>query len=284
MEACGDVDEGVGCGGVAWVAGSAGCVVFGAGLLPPLGRVAAIEPSRRGGTIPAAWPASAPLAACARAPRRSDAGTSAEPRRARRFPAPASTALPAPALGRTPRLRRRSPAMRPRLPALGRAPHAARGDCLRLRRRYPSGAAPDAQRPGVRAPRARWHEGRSALPGASPRSPLRRDVTALAHVAIAASTWVGPGVDACRRQRDTLGRRIAADGRGRSASLLQRCMRHSGLDFDPRRAASRRRHRAAITCRTNTGDMRRPLPCPDIARIGSSMPLRPNAYQRSRKV
>ena len=174
--------------------------------------------------------------------------------------------------------------MRPRLRALEWVPHGARGVSLRLRRRYPSGAAPDARRPGVRAPRARWHERRSALPGASPRSPLRRDVTALAHVAIAASTRVGPGVDACRQQRDTLGRRIAADGRGRGASPLQRCMRHSGLDSDRRRAASRRRHRAAITCRTNTCDMRRPLPCVDIARIGSSMPLRPNAYQRSQKV
>ncbi len=241
------------------------------------------EPPRDGETSPAAAPASAPLAAGACGPRGSDAAPSVEPRRARRFPAPASTDLRGPALGRTPRLRRRSPAMRPRLRALEWVPHGARGVSLRVRRRYPSGATPDAQRPGVPAPRARWHERRSALPGASPRSPLRRDVTALAHVAIAASIRVGPGVDACRQPRGTLGRRIAADGRGRSASPLQRCMRHSGLDPDRRRAASRRRHRAAITCRTNTCDRQRPLPCPDIARIGSSMPLRPNAYQRFAK-
>ena len=227
----GDVDKGVGRGGVAWGTGSPGCVGLRAGLITP-GAVATqlSEPPRDRETSPAAAPASAPLAAGACGPRGSGAVPSVEPRRARRFAALASTDLPAPALGRTPRLRRRLPAMRPRLRALGRAPHGARGVSLRLRRRYPSGAAPGAQRPGVRAPRARWHERRSALPGASPRSPLRRDVTALAHVAIAASTRVGPGVDAGRRQRDTLGRRIAADGR-RSASQLQRCMRHSGLDF-----------------------------------------------------
>ena len=150
---------------------------------------------------------------------------------------------------------------------------------LRLRRRCPSGAEPGARRPGVRVPRAPWHERRPARPGASPRSPRRRDVTAPWGVAIAAATRVDPGADAGRRQPDTLGRRIAADGRGRSASPLQRCMRHSGLNPDRRRAASRRRHRASSTCRTNTCNMRRPLPWLDIARIGSSMPLRPNAYQ-----
>ena len=204
MEAGDDVDEGVGCGGVAWVAGSAGCVVSERACPPPRRRAAVSEPSRGGETNPAAWPASAPLAAGACGPLGSGAGTSAEPRRARRFPAPASTDLPAPALGRTPRLQRRSPAMRPRLRALGRAPHGARGVSLRLRRRYPSGAAPGAQRPGVRVPRARWHERRPARPGASPRSPLRRDVTAPWGVAIAAATWVGPGADAGRQQPDTL--------------------------------------------------------------------------------
>ena len=233
------------------------------------------EPSRGWVTNPAAAPASAPLAAGACGPLGSGAGTSAEPRRARRFPAPASTDLPAPALGRTPRLQRRSPAMRPRLRALGRAPHGARGVSLRLRRRYPSGAEPGAQRPGVRAPRARWHERRPARPGASPRSPLRRDGTAPWRVAIAAATRVGPGVDAGRQPPDTPGHRSVADGRGRSASPSQRCTQHSGLDPDRRRVASRRRHRAASASRTNTCDMQRPLPCLDIARIGSSMPLRP---------
>ena len=253
---------------------------FGAGLFTPgAGASAVIEPSRGGGTNPAAGPASAPLAAGACCPLGSGAGTSAEPRRARRFPAPASTDLPGPALERTPRLQRRSPATRQRPRALGRAPHGARGVSLRLRRRCPSGAEPGAQRPGVRVPRARWHERRPARPGASPRSPLRRDVTAPWGVAIAAATRVGPGADAGRQQPDTPGRRIAADGRGRSAPPSQCCMRHSGLDPDRRRAASRRRHRAASTCRTNTCDMRRPLPWLDIARIGSSMPLRPNAYQ-----
>lgn len=80
---------------------------------------------------------------------------------------------------------------------------------LRLRRRYPSGAKPGVQRPGVRAPRARWHERRPACPGASPRSPLRRDGTAPWRVAIAAATRVGPGVDAGRQRPDRLGRRIA---------------------------------------------------------------------------
>jgi hypothetical protein len=172
-------------------------------------RAVVIEPSRGGGTNPAAWPASAPRPAGACAPHGSDAGTSAEPRRARRFPAPASTDLQAPALGRTPPLQRRSPAMRPRLRALGRAPHGARGVSLRLRRRYPSGAAPGVQRPGVRAPRARWHERRPARPGASPRRPLRRAVTVPSGVAIGAATRVDPGAGADRQRPDTLDRRIA---------------------------------------------------------------------------
>ncbi len=258
--------------------GSAGCVeAFGAGLSTPARTVASLvsEPPRNRETTPAAWPASAPLAAGACAPRGSDAGTSAEPWRARRFPAPASTDLPAPALERTPQLQRRSPAMRPRPRALGRAPHGARGVSLRLRRRCPSGAEPGVQRPGVRAPRARWHERRPARPGASPRSPLRRDVTAPLRVAIAAATRVGPGADAGRQQPDTLGRRIAADVRGRSAPPSQCCTQHSGPDPDRRLVASRRRHRAASASRTNTRDMKRPLPWLDIARIGSSMPLRP---------
>jgi hypothetical protein len=112
-------------------------------------------------------------------------------------------------------------------------------------------------------------------PGASPRSLLRRDVTAPWDVAIAAATRVGPGADAGRQQPDTLGRRSAADGRGRSACLLQRCTRRSGLDPDRRRVASRCRHRAAIATRTNTGVIRRPLPCLDMTRIGPSMPSRP---------
>ena len=183
---------------------------FGAGCSPPApARLRLSEPPRGRGTNPAAWPASAPRAAGAGGPLGSGAGTSAEPRRARRFPVPASTDLPAPALGRTPRLPRRSPAMRPRLRGLGRAAHGARGVSLRLRRRYPSGAEPGVQRPGVRAPRARWHERRPACPGASPRSPLRRDVTAPWRVAIAAATRVGPGVDAGRQRPDTLDRRIA---------------------------------------------------------------------------
>ena len=183
---------------------------FGAGLSTPgAGALAVIEPSRGGGTNLAACAASAPLAPGACGPLGSGAGTSAAPWHARRLAAPASTDLPAPELGRTPRLRRRSPAMRPRLRALGRAPHGARGVSLRLRRRYPSGAEPGVQRPGVRAPRARWHERRPACPGASPRSPLRRDVTAPWRVAIAAATWVDPGADADRQRPDTLGRRIA---------------------------------------------------------------------------
>ena len=188
-EARGDVDEGVGCGGVAWAARSARVVrVCGAGLFTPgAGASAVIEPSPGGGTNPAAAPASAPLAAGAGGPLGSGAGTSVEPRRARRFPAPASTDLPAPALERTPRLQRRSPATRPRLWALGRAPHGARGVSLRLRRRCPSDAEPGAQRPGVRVPRARRHERRPACPGASPRSSLRRDATAPWGVAIAAA-------------------------------------------------------------------------------------------------
>ncbi len=238
-------------------------------------RVAVIEPSRGGGTNPVAGPASAPLAAGACAPLGSGAGTSVEPRRARRFPAPASTDLPGPALERTPRLQRRSPATRPRLRALGRTPRGVHEVSLRLRRRCPSGAVPGAQRPGVRVPRARWHERRPARPGASPRSLLRRDVTAPWDVAIAAATRVGPGADAGRQQPDTLGRRSAADGRGRSACLLQRCTRRSGLDPDRRRVASRCRHRAAIATRTNTGVIRRPLPCLDMTRIGPSMPSRP---------
>ena len=191
---------------------------FGPGLSTPRDPSRLVsEPARNRETSPAAGPASAPLAAGACAPRASGAGPSAEPRRARRFPAPASTDLPAPALVRTPRLQRRSPATRPRLRASGRAPHGARGVSLRLRRRCPSGAEPGAQRPGVRVPRARWHERRPARPGASPRSPLRRDVTAPWRVAIAAATWVGPGADAGRRPPDTPGHRIAADDRGRSA-------------------------------------------------------------------
>ena len=281
MQARDDVDDGVGRGGVAWVSWLGG--VRGAserGCPPPRGRLGAVsEPSRNRETNPAAWPASAPLAAGACGPRGSGAGTSAEPRRARRLPAPASTDLPAPALERTPRLQRRSPATRPRPRASGRAPHGARGVSLRLRRRCPSGAEPGAQRPGVRVPRARWHERRPARPGASPKSPRRRDVTAPWRVAIAAATRVGPGVDAGRRQPDTLVRRIAADGRGQSAPPSQRCTQHSGPDPDRRLVASRRRHRAAIASRTNTCDVQRPLPCLDIARIGSSMPLRPNAYQ-----
>ena len=199
---------------------------------PRRGRAAVIEPSRGGGTNPAAVPASAPLAAGACGPLGSGARTSREPWRARRFPAPGSTDLPAPALGRTPRLQQRSPAMRPRLRALGRAPHGARGVSLRLRRRYPSGAEPGAQRPGVRAPRARWHERRPACPDASPRSPLRRGGTAPWRVAIAAATRVGPGVDAGRLPPDTPGHRSVADGRGRSACLLQRCTQHSGVESD----------------------------------------------------
>ena len=267
-------------GELAWQ-GACGC---GACLVTP-GAVASrlSEPLRGRGTNPAAWPASAPRAAGACAPRGSDAGTSEEPRRARRFPAPASRDRPVPALGRTPRLQRRSPATRPRLRALGRAPHGARGVSLRLRRRYPSGAEPGVQRPGVRAPRARWHERRPACPGAYPRSPIRRDGTAPWRVAIVAATRIGPGVDAGRRQPDTRGCRSAADGRGRSADRLQRCTQHSEANRARLRAASRRRHRAAITNRTNTCDMRRPLPRLDMARIGSSMPLLPDAYQRSTK-
>jgi hypothetical protein len=209
VEAVGDVDEGVGCRGVAWDSASGGVWFRSEPVHPRRRRAAVIEPSRGGGTNPAAWPASAPRAAGACAPRGSDAGTSAEPRRARRFPAPASTDLPAPALGRTPRLQRRSPAMRPRLRALGRTPPGARCGELRFRRRYPSGAEPGIQRPGVRAPRARWHERRPACPGASPRSPLRRDGTAPWRVAIAAATRVDPGADADRQRSDTLDRRIA---------------------------------------------------------------------------
>jgi len=190
-------------------------------------RVAVSEPSRNRETIQAAGPASAPLAAGASAPRGSDAGTSAEPRRARRFPAPASTDPPAPALGRTPRLQRRSPAMRPRLRALGRAPHGARGVSLRLRRRYPSGAEPGVQRPGVRAPRARWQERRPACPGASPRSPIRRDGTAPWRVAIAAATRAGSGVDAGRQRPDTLDRRIAPVARAPRGVATARHTPHS---------------------------------------------------------
>jgi hypothetical protein len=242
-------------------------------------RVAVIEPSRGGGTNPVAGPASAPLAAGPCCPLGSGTGTSAEPRRARRFLAPASTDLPGPALERTPRLPQRSPAMRRPPRALGRAPHGARGVSLRLRRRCPSGAVPGAQRPGVRVPRARWHERRPARSGASPRSLLRRDVTAPWGVTIAAATRAGPGADAGRQQPDTLGRRNAADGRGRSAPPSQRCTQHRGPDPDRRLVASRRRHRAAITCRTNTCDMWRPLPWLDMARTGTSMPSRPNAHQ-----
>jgi len=287
MQARDGVDDGVECGGVAWLSWLGGVRGrFGAGLSHPRAGTSwtVSEPPRNRETIPAASPASAPLAAGACGPSGSGSGTSAEPRRARRLPAPASTDLPAPALERTPMLQRQSPATRQRLRALGRAPRGGHEVSLRLRRRCPSGAVPGAQLPGVRVPRARWHERRPARPGASPRSLLRRDVTALWGVAIAAATRVGPGVDAGRQRPDTPVHRIAADGRGRSASPLQRCMRHSGLDSDRRRAASRRRHRAAITCRTNTCDMRRPLPCLDMARIGTSMPSRPNAYQRSRKV
>ena len=210
MEARSDVDEGVGCGGVAWVRWPGRVRAAAVPALVTPGAYAVTEPSPGRGTNPAAWPASAPRAAGACAPRGPDAGTSAEPWRARRLPAPASTDLPAPALGRTPQLQRRSPAMRPRLRALGRAPHGARGVSLRLRRRYPSGAEPGVQRPGVSAPRARWHERRQACPGASPRSPLRRDGTAPWRVAIAAATRVGPGVDAGRQRPGTLDRRIAA--------------------------------------------------------------------------
>jgi hypothetical protein len=205
-----DVNDGVGRGGVDWGAGSAGCVWFRSGPAhPERRRVAVSEPPRNGVTMPAAAPASAPLAAGACAPRGSGAEASAEQRRALRFAALASTDLPAPALGRTPRLQRQSPAMRQRPQALARAPHGARGVSPRPRRRCPSGAEPGAQRPGVRGPRARWHETQQARPGASPRSPLRRDVTAPWGVAIAAATRVGPGGDAGRQQHDTLDRRIA---------------------------------------------------------------------------
>ena len=245
---------------------------------------AVIEPSRNRETNPAAWPASAPLAPGASGPRGSGAEASAEPRRALRLAAPASTDLPVPGLERTPRLQRRSPATRPRPRASGRAPHGAHGVSLPLRMHCPSGSEPGARRPGVRVPRARWHGRRLARPGASPKSPRRRDVTAPLHVAIAAATRVGPGVDAGRRQPDTLVRRTAADGRGQSAPPSQRCTLHSGLDPARRLVASRRRHRAASASRTNTRDVERPLPCLDIARIGSSMSLRRNVYHGSRKV
>ena len=68
MEADGDVDEGVGCRGVAWVAASAGCVVSERACSPRRRRAAVIEPSRGGGTNPVASPASAPLAAGACGP------------------------------------------------------------------------------------------------------------------------------------------------------------------------------------------------------------------------
>ena len=209
MEARGDVDEGVGCRGVAWDSASGGVWFRSEPVHPRRRRVAVIESSWGGGTNPAAWPASAPLAAGACAPRGSGARTSAEPPRAGRFPAPASTDRPAPGLERTPRLQRRSSAMRRRPRALGRARHGARGVSLRLRRRCPSGAEPGAPRPGARVPRAPWHERRPARPGASHRRPRRRDVTAPWGVAIAAATRVGPGVDAGRQQPYTLGRRIA---------------------------------------------------------------------------
>ncbi len=246
MQVRDDVDDGVECGGAAWVSWLGR--VRGAsvrGCPPPRRPSRLSEPPRNRETSPAAWPASAPLAVGACHPRGSAAGTSAEPRRARRFPAPASTDLPAPALGRTRRLQRRSPAMRQRPRALGRATHGARGVSLRLRRRCPSGAEPGAQRPGVRVPRARSHERRPARTGASPRTPRRRDVTAPLHVAIAAATRVGPGVDAGRRQPDTPGNRIAADVRGRSAPPWQCCTQHSGPEPARRLVASRRRHRAA---------------------------------------
>ncbi len=233
------VDDGVGCGGVAWAARSAGVCVVSERVCPSRrGRASVTEPSLGGGTNPAASPASAPLAAGACGPLGSGVGTSGERWRARRFAAPASTDLPAPALERTPRLRRRSPATRQRPWALGRAPHGARGVSLPWRRRCPSGAEPGAQRHGVRVPRVRWHERRPARPGASPRSPLRRDVADLLGVAIAAATRVGPGADVGRQQLDTLLRRSAADGRGRSAPPSQRCTQHSGPDPDRRLVAS----------------------------------------------
>jgi hypothetical protein len=86
----------------------------------PGGRVS--EPLQDQAASPAAARASAPLAAGAYGLLGSGAGASAELRCARRFPAPASTDLPAPALERTPRLQRRSPAMRQRPRALGRRP------------------------------------------------------------------------------------------------------------------------------------------------------------------
>jgi hypothetical protein len=233
------VDDGVGCGGVAWAARSAGvCVVservcpspararFGYRAIPGRGD----QPSRfarlRSSRCRRLWSA------------RFWCG---DVRRTMARSALCCTGvhdLPAPALERTPRLRRRSPATRQRPWALGRAPHGARGVFLPWQRRCPSGAEPGAQRHGVRVPRVRWHERRPARPGASPRSPLRRDVADLLGVAIAAATRVGPGADVGRQQLDTLLRRSAADGRGRSAPPSQRCTQHSGPDPDRRLVAS----------------------------------------------
>ena len=166
MEARDDVDEGVGCGGVAWVSGSAGCGVSERAGSPPAPARGGYRASRDRETSPAAGPASAPLAAGACAPRGSDAGTSAEPRRARRFPAPASTDLPAPALGRTPRLQRRSPATRPRLRALGRAPHGVRGILCVC-----EGAIPAAQRPTYSG--LAWRSSRAGGANVGQRVPAR---------------------------------------------------------------------------------------------------------------